>query len=114
MGPLLIIVAINAKWKWLKYLCFLIAIIGSVAGIISAGEMVSIALMYQVIGWIVCIIIGYAIRWCIKKIEMKTNISALFSIFSSLLTLISLIPRALWRFTLNRVQELGKAFRGEN
>ena len=37
----------------------------------------------------------------------------LIPLIKELLSLVPLIPQILWRFTLNRVRELGKAFRGE-
>ena len=40
--------------------------------------------------------------------------SVVIPVIKELLSCIPLIPKALWRFTLNRVRELGKAFRGEN
>ena len=40
--------------------------------------------------------------------------SVVILLIKNLLSCIPLIPKALWRFTLNRVRELGKAFRGED
>lgn len=40
--------------------------------------------------------------------------SIVVPLIKELLSCIPLIPKALWRFTLNRVRELGKAFRDED
>ncbi len=71
MGPIFIVVAINIKRGWLRTICFLIPIIGSVAGVVGAGEMVFVALLYQAIGWIVWIAVGYAIRFGIRYVKQR-------------------------------------------
>ena len=40
--------------------------------------------------------------------------SIVIPLIKDLLSLVPLIPKALWRFTLNRVRELGKALRDED
>ena len=115
MGPIFIIVAINTKRAWLRGLCLLIAIVGSAASVLSAGEMVLIALIQNAIAWIVWIAVGYAIRFGIRRIKRRTGKeSIVIPLIKKLLSYVRLIPKALWRFTLNRVRELGKAFRDED
>ena len=71
MFPIFIVVAINTKRQWLKNICFLLAILGSAASVLSAGEMVLIALMQNAIAWIVWTAIGYAVRFGIRRIKRR-------------------------------------------
>ena len=71
MGPIFIIVAINTKRAWLRSLCLLIAIVGSAAGVLGAGEMVLIALIQNIVAWIVWIAVGYAIRFGIRYMKRR-------------------------------------------
>ena len=115
MGLIFIIVAINTKRAWLRGLCLLIAIVGSIAGVLGAGEMALIAVIQNIIAWPICIALGYAIRFGIRYIKRRTGKeSIVIPLMKKLLSYLPLIPKALWCFTLNRVRELGKAFRGED
>lgn len=40
--------------------------------------------------------------------------SVVIPLIKDILSLVPLIPKIVWRFTLNRVREIGKAFRGED
>lgn len=75
MGPIFIVVAINTQRVWLKNTCFLLAILGSAASVLSAGEMFLVAVIQNMIAWAVWIAVGYAIRFGIRHIRRrkKTN-----------------------------------------
>ncbi len=71
MVPIFIVVAINTKRAWLRSLCLLIAIVGSIASVIGSGEMAGIALIQNIVAWTVWVAIGYAIRFGIRYIKRR-------------------------------------------
>ena len=78
MGLLLLPLLVFAYYKQkdtLKFWLWFFVFLGSVASVLSAGELIGIALLYQAIGLPIIWLSARFTAWCIKKVvkRKKTN-----------------------------------------
>lgn len=86
---------------WILYsLLAALSLLGSLQ-----SESPLITLISTIVGLILWYFILKLIFWVIRQ---------LCPVFSVLLKFIALIPKALWKFTLDRIREFGKALRDED